>query len=557
MINRTMRGKLLKVAALMLLFLVLATSFVHAQYGTGLYGAGQYGVDAGSSSTINAGDHIRLTAPTIVRATRATGATALQTQPAGAMGYVKEGETDASGETWIRVNFKRGYDGYIIIDTAEVVAPPTLASYTTVKELVSRGTATTTLSHKGETDLNGDTIDDREELRIATLRNKVRADTDRFNSLVFNGERTEISRFVNQAESEVKEKEGRSFPVGLFDFTATVESGATETVTIYLDTTYDTSAWVYEKYDSDSDSYTDITSSVTFGTAAVDGETVTTVQYDITDNGALDDDPRLGFIADPAGPSIEGGSEEESSSGGGGSSGGSSGSSSSGSSSSGSETGTSASTTTETATIVTPPQASVSLPSWFTFENNISFAQPEFNQPTDVQYLSVFLNETQGEQLTVDATYDYLDVQAVQRFQEKYRREILEIWNLTEATGFVGITTRLKMNSLLLGQAQSCPVFTEYNGGRDGVFRSSEVKRTQEVLIDLDLLSGSATGYWDPLTHEAMVDFQELFHEVMLDPWNIDKGTGYKYKTTNKFLNYLVGCDTPPVELEGVGSYDF
>lgn len=197
------------------------------------------------------------------------------------------------------------------------------------------------------------------------------------------------------------------------------------------------------------------------------------------------------------------------------------------------------------------------IPSWFTFDTNISFIQPEINDPAAVRYLAQFLNDFEGEQLIVNDTYDAADVAAVQRFQTKYRQEILDIWNLDAATGYVGITTRLKLNFLLQGQVTTCPAFTEFNGGRDGIFQSDEVRRTQEILMKLDLFAGPATGFWDPWTHEALIDFQELFREVMLDPWNITKGTGYKYKTTNKFLNYFVGCDTAPVELEGVGTFDF
>jgi hypothetical protein len=70
--------------------------------------------------------------------------------------------------------------------------------------------------------------------------------------------------------------------------------------------------------------------------------------------------------------------------------------------------------------------------------------------------------------LVADAVYGPDDLAAVKRFQEKYRREILDVWGLSEATGYVGITTRLKMNFLLIGQTAQCPVFTEFHGGRAG-----------------------------------------------------------------------------------------
>lgn len=189
---------------------------------------------------------------------------------------------------------------------------------------------------------------------------------------------------------------------------------------------------------------------------------------------------------------------------------------------------------------------------------NVSFIQPSVNTPAAVNSVIAFLNAYEGENLALDGSYDFDDNAAVQRFQRKYRKEVLDVWNLTEATGYVGITTRLKMNFLIKGESVSCPVFTEYHGGKnDPITFSSEIGEVQKILGELDLYRGPINNTWTPQVHEAMIDFQETFREVMLDPWNITEGTGRQYKTTNKFLNYFAGCDTGAVELEGVGSFDF
>ena len=113
------------------------------------------------------------------------------------------------------------------------------------------------------------------------------------------------------------------------------------------------------------------------------------------------------------------------------------------------------------------------------------------------------------------------------------------------------------MNFLIKGDTAICPVFTEYNGGLSGITFSTEIGETQRILQDLDMYTGPINNTWDSATNQALITFQETFREVMLDPWNITQGTGYKYKTTNKFLNYFAGCDTGAVELEGVGRFDF
>lgn len=205
---------------------------------------------------------------------------------------------------------------------------------------------------------------------------------------------------------------------------------------------------------------------------------------------------------------------------------------------------------------VDPAPRETSISDSFTFNRNISFNRPEMNVKDDVENLQIFLNEFENEDLSVDGTYDSDDNEAIKRFQRKYKREILDVWNLTEATGFVGITTRLKMNFLLKGQTAQCPVFTEFNGGRNGIMESSEIGETQKILADLDMYDGPINNVWTRDTNTALITFQETFREVMLDPWGISEGTGYKYKTTNKFLNYMAGCDTGAVNLEGVGVYE-
>ncbi|MFT7645226.1 MAG: hypothetical protein ACI9BF_000902 [Candidatus Paceibacteria bacterium] len=187
---------------------------------------------------------------------------------------------------------------------------------------------------------------------------------------------------------------------------------------------------------------------------------------------------------------------------------------------------------------------------------NLSYVQRSSNSMSVFNDMVAFLNAVENESLSQDGSYDTNDLAAIKRFQQKYKREILDVWNLEEATGYVGITTRLKMNFLLKGTSAVCPVFTEYNGGRSGATFSTEIGKTQEILRDLDMYSGSINNTWDTATNEALITFQETFREVMLDPWNISEGTGYKYKTTNKFLNYFVGCDTGSVYLEGVGVYE-
>jgi hypothetical protein len=179
------------------------------------------------------------------------------------------------------------------------------------------------------------------------------------------------------------------------------------------------------------------------------------------------------------------------------------------------------------------------------------------NDPEQVRRLQTFLNQHQNESLIVDGVYKQADLEAVKRFQKKYGYEILTIWNLSEPTGHVYLTTVAKINSLNCNPTPpQCPVFTEYNSLTENPI-SPEVQKTKELLASLGFYTGSIDQTFTPDLKTALASFQEAFREKMLDPWNLKAGTGYKYKTTNKFLNTLKGCRAGPVQLEGVGQFEY
>ena len=98
------------------------------------------------------------------------------------------------------------------------------------------------------------------------------------------------------------------YPVGLVDFTLVCANpGDSASVTVFYSQTYDTSSWSFKKYDTNGNVYSDISSIATFGTALVGSDTVTTVDYIVTDgNSQTDQDGQVnGVIDDPAGPAID------------------------------------------------------------------------------------------------------------------------------------------------------------------------------------------------------------------------------------------------------------
>ena len=69
---------------------------------------------------------------------------------------------------------------------------------------------------------------------------------------------------------------------------------------------------------------------------------------------------------------------------------------------------------------------------------------------------------------------------------------------------------------------------------------SVEVEKLQTFLAEQLTIELPATGVFDELTEEAVINFQEQYREEILSPWGIAAPTGYVYLTTRKTINELV-----------------
>jgi len=88
------------------------------------------------------------------------------------------------------------------------------------------------------------------------------------------------------------------------------------------------------------------------------------------------------------------------------------------------------------------------IPADYRFTVDLKYGQ----KSDDVRYLQIFL-KAQGPEIypegIVSGWFGPLTKKAVIRFQEKYASDILTPWGLTKGTGFVGKTTRAKINEIL------------------------------------------------------------------------------------------------------------
>ena len=115
-----------------------------------------------------------------------------------------------------------------------------------------------------------------------------------------------VENYTILDEASLPTQNEEDFPLGLNSFAINgLANGASTTVTVYYDQEYDTSSWTFMKYNSTTETYSDISGIVTYGIQNIGGTDITTASYLLTDGGEYDEDGiENGTIVDPAGPSF-------------------------------------------------------------------------------------------------------------------------------------------------------------------------------------------------------------------------------------------------------------
>lgn len=170
---------------------------------------------------------------------------------------------------------------------------------------------------------------------------------------------------------------------------------------------------------------------------------------------------------------------------------------------------------------------------------NESIRLNEDNNPKEVEKLLKFLFFYENKMdVDIKGTFNQSHCDIVIDFQSKYKKDILEPWELEKPTGYVYKTTVKKINELYC--SASCrPYLTDFikYGGQNN---TSEVKKLQKFLKDYEGHEDvTETGIYDDITYNAVLDFQEKYSKDILGYWNWIQPTGYVYKTTIKKINEL------------------
>ena len=153
-------------------------------------------------------------------------------------------------------------------------------------------------------DINEDSVKDQYQTTVTSELSDV---TGEYISAVVENCTAGFQSFVTEAEEDVSNDVGYDYPLGLQNFTADCGTpGSTADFTIYFDKEYDTSNWMYRKY-TPAKGFFDFNDQVTYGTETVNGKTVTTVSFSVTDGSEFDADGLAnGIIVDPVGPAVLG-----------------------------------------------------------------------------------------------------------------------------------------------------------------------------------------------------------------------------------------------------------
>jgi hypothetical protein len=175
------------------------------------------------------------------------------------------------------------------------------------------------------------------------------------------------------------------------------------------------------------------------------------------------------------------------------------------------------------------------------------------NNPEEVKKLQEFLNE-QGEKLAVDGIYDANDVEAVKRFQAKYLDQIMTPWGVSAPTGRVYKTTTAKINLMMCAKQKGCPYFSKYLKQGDDSLESVKV---QDFL---NLIFAPTSGYptngiplskdFTKLTANKVSEFQSVYKEIVLKPWDLKAPTARWYQTTRSAANTLMNCSEGSIKLD-------
>jgi peptidoglycan hydrolase-like protein with peptidoglycan-binding domain len=186
-----------------------------------------------------------------------------------------------------------------------------------------------------------------------------------------------------------------------------------------------------------------------------------------------------------------------------------------------------------------------------TCTSRITFSAPidyglSTNVKEDVKKLETFLNTYEHEKLPVNGVYEKRDVEAVKRWQAKYRTYILDPMRLKQPTGTVYTLSQRQIErqtTKACGEpvvVTACPYFKEYASYGD---RGVNVKKIQLFLTIVRGEKLPISGVYGPLTKAATKRFQQAYKKDIFNILKLSFISGNWNEATRVKANQAIGCD--------------
>jgi len=194
---------------------------------------------------------------------------------------------------------------------------------------------------------------------------------------------------------------------------------------------------------------------------------------------------------------------------------------------------------------ITVPPSNNTCTSRITFSAPIDYGLTT-NVKADVMKLETFLNIYEGENLLVNGIYERRDVEAVKRWQEKYRSFVLDPMLLRNPTGTIYTLSQRQIERQTTKPCgepivvTACPYFKSYSSYGD---RGQEVKKVQQFLNIVRGEKLPLSGVYGPLTRAATLRFQRAYRKDIFSILNWSFISGNWNEATRVKANQAIGCD--------------
>lgn len=154
----------------------------------------------------------------------------------------------------------------------------------------------------------------------------------------------------------------------------------------------------------------------------------------------------------------------------------------------------------------------------------------------------ILINEgVWGAEVGATGYFGAITKNALAKFQEKYSQEILRPIGLEEGTGYFGPNTQAYLKKLSI-EVEKIKEEIKWTRNLTIGMEGEDVKALQKILIKEGIWLRQdiePTGYFGPITQDAVIRFQEKYTSEILQSLGLVKGTGFVGSSTRAYLEKI------------------